>query len=102
MEIDMAEFLFIMHSDAREPVSEDAWTEYIENLVSRGAMRAGSAIGGGKCFRRSGPPASLTNHIVGYLKIEAESIAHAETMLVGNPIYEAGGTVEIRDLPQTP
>lgn len=102
MEIDMAEFLFLMHSDAREPVFENSWTVYIERLVSIGAMRAGSAIGGGRSFRHSGRPASLTDHIVGYLKIEAESIDHAVTMLAGNPIFEANGTVEIRELPQTP
>lgn len=98
----MAEFLFLMHSDVREPVSEDGWNEYIEKLVSIGAMRAGSAVGGGRSFRRSGRPANVSGHIVGYLKIEAESVNHAETMLSGNPIFEANGTVEIRELPETP
>ncbi|MEO0606801.1 MAG: hypothetical protein AAFY82_01110 [Pseudomonadota bacterium] len=97
----MAEFLFLMHSDTREPVIETNWTAYTERLVSIGAMRAGSAIGGGRSFRHSGQPARLTDHIVGYLKIEAESIDHAVTMLDGNPTYEANGTVEIRELPQS-
>lgn len=97
----MAEFLFLMHSDACEPVSEDRWNVYIENLISIGAMRAGSAIGGGRSFRESGRPAKITNNIVGYLKIEADDIDHAESMLIGNPIFEANGTVEIRELPKT-
>jgi len=27
-------------------------------------------------------------------------LAHAKVFLAGNPIYEAGGTVEIRELPR--
>ena len=98
----MAEYLLLMHADAREPVSESRWDAYIDILVSIGAMRAGSAIGGGRSSRKLGDPANVTEQIVGYLKIEAESVDQAETMLAGNPIFEAGGTVEIRELPQTP
>ncbi|MEM7327316.1 MAG: hypothetical protein AAF437_01175 [Pseudomonadota bacterium] len=98
----MAEFLFLMHADTRKPVSEDRWRKYIETLVSMGAMRAGSAVGNGRSFRGSGRPAKVSDDIVGYLKIEAETFDHAETMLAGNPVFEAGGTVEIRALPETP
>ncbi|MEO0816264.1 MAG: hypothetical protein AAFX86_03055 [Pseudomonadota bacterium] len=97
----MAEFLILMHADTQEIVSDSSWDEYIAKLVSMGAMRGGSALSGGKSYRNSGPPASITEHIVGYLKIEAETIEQAGSMLAGNPVFEAGGTVEIRELPKT-
>jgi hypothetical protein len=31
----------------------------------------------------------------------ARDLAHARSLLPGNPVYEAGGTVEIRELPRT-
>jgi hypothetical protein len=36
-----------------------------------------------------------------YIRIEAANLAEAEALLDGNPVYEAGGTVEIRRLPQS-
>ncbi len=38
--------------------------------------------------------------IGGYITVQAESLEDAMTLLVGNPVFEAGGTVEIRDLPR--
>jgi hypothetical protein len=33
--------------------------------------------------------------------VKAESLDQAKTLLAGNPQFEAGGTVEIRELPRT-
>jgi hypothetical protein len=38
---------------------------------------------------------------VGFIKVQAESLDHARELLKGNPVFEAGGTVEIRELPRT-
>jgi hypothetical protein len=32
--------------------------------------------------------------------VNAENLAAAKSLLPGNPVYEAGGTVEIRELPR--
>ena len=44
----------------------------------------------------------ITARIGGYFRIEAERLADVEALLAGNPVYENGGTVEIRELPKTP
>ena len=36
----------------------------------------------------------------GYIKIQANSLSHAQELVIGNPVFEAGGTVEIRELPK--
>jgi hypothetical protein len=33
--------------------------------------------------------------------VNADSLDRAKSLLVGNPVFEAGGTVEIRELPRT-
>lgn len=38
--------------------------------------------------------------MAGYLKVQAESLEEARAFLAGNPVFEAGGTVEIRELPR--
>jgi hypothetical protein len=41
------------------------------------------------------------HYICGYLRVRAENADVARRFLVGNPVYEAVGTVEIRELPRT-
>jgi hypothetical protein len=70
-------------------------------LEQSGCFQGGSAIGEGICVRKRGAAASLTAHLTGYFRVVADSLDDAKSMLAGNPLYEAGGTVEIRELPRT-
>jgi hypothetical protein len=51
--------------------------------------------------RKRGATPSVTAHLTGYVRVVADSLDHAKSMLAGNPLYEAGGIVEIRELPRT-
>ncbi len=97
----MAEFLLLMHGDSAKPDGQHEWEAYLKLLVAQNALLGGSAIGGGLCVRRDDPRPDTTAHLVGYMKIEARDLEHARELVVGNPVYEAGGTVEIRELPHT-
>lgn len=46
------------------------------------------------------PPGAITAHLSGYIRVQAESLEAAKALLDGNPTFEAGGTVEIRELPR--
>ena len=95
----MADFILLMHGDA--PGEERDWDGYLGRLGAAGKLRGGSAIGGGRCFRKDGAERAITSGLVGFIRVEAADVAEAETLLAGNPAYEAGGTVEIRELPVT-
>ena len=97
----MPSCLVLMHADTTSPVDETAWTSYIARLAATGRFMGGSAIGNGVCLRRSGPVPDVSAQLTGFIRIEAEDIDAARRMMDGNPIYEAGGTVEIRALPKT-
>jgi len=43
----------------------------------------------------------VTEHLTGYIRITADSMEQAKSLLIGNPQFEAGGTVEIRELPRS-
>ena len=95
----MADYIFLMHDDA---ISEDtAWEPYLNGLQRRGCFEGGSAIGDGICARKNGQPAAVTSHLTGFIRVVADSLDQARSMLAGNPHFEAGGTVEIRELPRT-
>jgi hypothetical protein len=90
-----------MHDDATidEAIS---WEDYIRKLrEAGGAFEGGSVVGDGVCVRKNGATPPATAHLVGYMRVTAPSIAAAQSLVPGNPHFEAGGTVEIRELPRT-
>jgi hypothetical protein len=100
----MPDYLFLMHDDIPACGSDgrnDNWAAYIGKLQASGNFQGGSAIGTGICVRKSGRAPITTGHITGFIRVAAANLDGARTLLVGNPMFEAGGTVEIRELPQT-
>ena len=100
----MAEYMFLMHDDLMhdDAIADGrAWEPYLHRLQQGGYFQGGSAIGDGVCARKSGAPASVTAHLTGFIRVNAASLDQAKSLLIGNPVFEAGGTVEIRELPRT-
>ena len=98
-EINMPEYILLMHDDA--DTDDVVWEPYIRKLQQDGFFEGGSAIGDGVCARKRGTPAPVTAHLCGYIRVRADSLDRAKSLLNGNPHFEAGGTVEIRELPRT-
>jgi hypothetical protein len=96
----MAEYLLLMHDDAT--TDDGAWEPYLRGLRQRGCFDGGSEIGDGVCVRKDGTAPALTRRLAGYIRVRADSLDKAKSLLAGNPVFEAGGTVEIRELPQSP
>jgi hypothetical protein len=100
----MPDYLILMHDDAPDAPDEDRnddWGPYLEKLRKSGNLQGGSAIGSGVCVRKSGSPPPITDHLVGFIRIHADGLVQAERLIAGNPVFEAGGTIEIRELPKT-
>lgn len=95
----MPDFIFLMHNDAPAGPRAAAWPPYLAKLQAAGVFDGGSAIGGGECLRQ-GDAAAALSPLGGYLRLQAKDIEAAKALLAGNPVYEAGGTVEIRELPR--
>jgi hypothetical protein len=90
-----------MHDDTTTRVHDADWAHYFKALQSSGAFQGGSAIGPGACARKTETPPKITAHLAGYIRISADDADHARALVAGNPVFEAGGTVEIRELPRT-
>jgi hypothetical protein len=94
----MADFIFLMHE--AEPADPAAWEAYIGRLNEMGVLRGGSAIGRGFCLKKDGQAPPISSHIVGYVRVEVDDMRAAQGLLAGNPVYEAGGVIEVRELPR--
>ena len=100
----MREYIFFMHSDVPEQEGAGGnpatWEQYFAALRSAGRFQGGSSIGAGECVSKGRPPGQITSHLSGYIRVQARDLDDARALLQGNPVFEAGGTVEIRELPR--
>ena len=96
----MREFMMLMHNDSVSESTPEMWTSYLSFLRDQRAFEGGSSIGAGEAFRGQGSPGNVSQHLTGYIRVRAESLTEAKELLAGNPVFECGGTVEIRELPR--
>lgn len=99
----MKDFLLLMHNDAVDAAianDDERWGSYFSSLHASGRFDGGSSIGSGTMFKKGHPEQPSPPSLNGFLRVRAESAEAAAAFLTGNPIYEAGGTVEIRELPR--
>ena len=100
----MNEYILLMHGDVVDRAAADhgaQWGAYMSTLRQSGRFDGGSAIGAGMCAKKGGVARSASQ-LTGYIRVRAESLDDARQFLTGNPVYEAGGTVEICELPKEP
>jgi hypothetical protein len=99
----MNEYILLMHDDA--PDIEAAgdpgrWGAYLAQLRSTGQFDGGSSIGPGERVRKHQPAQAVSGGLGGFIRVRADSLEGARRFLDGNPVYEAGGTVDVRALPR--
>lgn len=96
----MPEYILFMHDDLAVEESAADWGPYLDRLKNCGAFRGGIAIGAGSCVRHDAAAGPLSIHLTGFIRVEAQGIDDVRRLLVGNPVFDAGGTIEIRELPK--
>ena len=69
------------------------WDDYIEKLVSSGKFRGGSSLGNGVSVVKGKVDGGF--EVTGYMRFSAESIEEVKELIDGNPVYEAGGSIEL-------
>ena len=95
----MTDYIFLMHNDVTSVGGFD-WEPYIAKLQEGGHFNGGSAVGAGECVNKFGAAPKVSSHLTGYIRVQAADLGQAKMLLDGNPVFEAGGTVEIRELPR--
>ena len=96
----MPDYILLMHGDVTMPEAPQMWENYLSALHAAGVFEGGSSIGPGVALRKGAPPAPLSAHLTGFLRVTAADATAAQALVEGNPVYESGGTVEVRDLPR--
>jgi hypothetical protein len=85
----MPDFVMVMRGAA----SHGSWEAYIEKLIASGGFRGGSSLGNGLSVTRG--QVDGESDITGFIRLSVENLEAAKALLDGNPLYEAGGTVDL-------
>ena len=96
----MPDYILLMHDDVVAPETPEMWDHYLTTLRAAGVFEGGSSIGRGVALRNSAAAAPLSAQLVGFIRVTAPDDAAARRLVDGNPVYECGGTVEVRELPR--
>ncbi|MEQ1829422.1 MAG: hypothetical protein ABL921_25890 [Pirellula sp.] len=97
----MKEFILFMYNDASDNgIANDGsrWGEYLTKLRSIGQFDGGSSIGSGLRARKGYPDVKATPDLNGFIRVRAQDLDAARRLLSGNPVYDGGGTVDVREL----
>ncbi len=99
----MNDYILLMHNDTKDDGQshDDERVAYFTKLQQAGVFHGGSAIGDGVCMSKAGTPPGMTQKLTDYIRVQAESLNRVRELVHGNPVFEAGGTVEIRELPKS-
>lgn len=99
----MQDFLLIMYDDViNETAANDGekWSRYLARLRASDCFEGGSSVGTGLKCRKDQPDRPSELGMNGFIRVRTYSLDGAKEFLAGNPTYDAGGTVEIRELPK--
>jgi hypothetical protein len=94
------DYILLMHNDTMTTPTDSAWEAYFDILHTSGAFQGGSSIGKGAAFRQGGAAGPESAHLTGFIRVMTKDLADAQRFVAGNPVYDCGGTVEIRELPR--
>lgn len=96
----MKDYILLMHADAIRETSDELWGVYFAKLRKLDVFEGGSSIGPGEVLRKDGSPGRASSHLVGYIRVRAKDMGSAKELVEGNPVFECGGSVEVRELPR--
>ena len=85
----MPDYVMLMMGTA----SEGDWDSYIESLIESGKFRGGSSLGNSVAVVKGEEDG--VSSVSGFMRFSADNIKEVRSLLAGNPLYEAGGRIEL-------
>ena len=109
----MSDFLFLFRSERTGSTASPEemqrslrkWGEWIQGLTQNGAFKGGEPLNSGgkvvagpKKLVTDGPFVESKEIVGGYLIVTAKSVDDAAEISKGCPIFDEGGSVEVREI----
>jgi hypothetical protein len=114
----MSDFIYLYRLPANSPYGPDSpaqleerlrkWTVWLKDLEAKGHMKSrghplrstGSTVKDKRGTVHDGPYAEAKDIVVGYAIVRAQDQAQADALTAGCPVFDIGGSVEVRPILQ--
>ena len=96
----MTQYLLLIHGNSTSAASAEEWEQFFHVASEGGLFKGGSEIGDRTVI---GEPdtAKSTEHIVGFMRFDAEVKDSILRLLEQHPVVAHGGTVELCEMPKS-
>ncbi|GHC11122.1 hypothetical protein [Cerasicoccus arenae] len=95
----MKQYILFIHGNAKTQSTAEEWETFFCAARASGLFNGGSAIGE-RCMLGE-PSAPSSDHIVGYMRFDAENKQQIVDLLKQHPVLVHGGSAELCEMPKT-
>ncbi len=96
----MTQYLLLIHGNEKTPSTSDEWKQFFAAARQSGLFQGGSEIGKREVLGDTNS-AKPSDHIVGYMRFDADDKQRLLELLQRHPVVLHGGSVELCELPKS-
>ena len=96
----MAEFLLLIHGNAKSRATPEEWESFFAEAHRSGLFKGGSEIGD-RVIVGDASSAESSDHLVGFMRFDAEDRQEILDLLQKHPVVVHGGSVELCEMPKS-
>jgi hypothetical protein len=96
----MTQYILFIHGNTQTPPAKEDWEQFFTAASQSGLFAGGSAIGR-RVVLGDARMAQPSDHIVGYMRFDADNQQKLLDLLERHPVVVHGGTVELCEMPES-
>lgn len=94
------QYIAFIRANPESTISSEEWGRFIRTASEAGVFKGGSELGQRHALGDAAVPDS-TNTIDGFMRFDSDDLAQLLALLESHPCLLHGGTIELREMPQT-
>mgnify|MGYP000162112815 CR=1 FL=1 len=94
------QYIAFIHSNHESTIRPDEWERFIKLARNAGMFQGGSELGERHAIGATNVPDS-TKVIDGFMRFDSDNLPHLLALLDSHPCIQHGGTIELREMPNS-
>ncbi|MEK6260767.1 MAG: hypothetical protein AABP62_19380 [Planctomycetota bacterium] len=96
----MTQYILLIHDNVKTEATAAEWNQFLAAARQSGLFEGGSAMGK-RVVLGDTQSAKSSDHIVGYMRFDAEDKQQLLDLLKRHPVVMHGGSVELCEMPKS-
>ena len=96
----MHQYIVLIQGNQTSHPTPEEWADFFAMAQQSGLFKGGSEIGD-RILIGDTTSAKATDHIVGYMRFDADERLQVQDLLKQHPVVTHGGTVELCEMPES-